>query len=121
MIVSPAGSYFPAGEVIRIWLSEEYTRAAPGGTGAAKCGGNYAASLVAQAEAAENGCEQVAFLDAVERKWVEELGGMNLYFVLDDGSVVARADRLDPRGCHPGLDPQAGDRPRLPRHRAEGL
>ncbi|HZO64154.1 MAG TPA: branched-chain amino acid aminotransferase [Kribbellaceae bacterium] len=89
VITSPAGSYFPGGvKPVRIWLSEEYTRAAPGGTGAAKCGGNYAASLVAQAEAAENGCEQVAFLDAVERKWVEELGGMNLYFVLDDGSVV---------------------------------
>ena len=88
-IASPAGSYFPSGvKPVRIWLSEEYTRAAPGGTGAAKCGGNYAASLIAQAEAAENGCDQVAFLDAVERKWIEELGGMNLYFVLDDGNVV---------------------------------
>ncbi len=73
---------------VRIWLSEEYTRAAPGGTGAAKTGGNYASSLLAQAEAIENGCDQVAFLDAVEKKWVEELGGMNLYFVLDDNSVV---------------------------------
>jgi branched-chain amino acid aminotransferase len=73
---------------VRIWLSEEYTRAAPGGTGAAKTGGNYASSLLAQAEAIEQGCDQVAFLDAVEKKWVEELGGMNLYFVLDDNSVV---------------------------------
>ena len=61
---------------------------APGGTGAAKTGGNYASSLLAQAEAIEEGCDQVAFLDAVEKKWVEELGGMNLYFVLDDNSVV---------------------------------
>jgi branched-chain amino acid aminotransferase len=89
VIASPAGSYFSGGvRPVRIWLSEEYTRAAPGGTGAAKCGGNYAASLVAQAEAVRNGCDQVAFLDAVERNWVEELGGMNLYFVLDDGNVV---------------------------------
>jgi branched-chain amino acid aminotransferase len=88
-IASPAGSYFPNGvQPVRIWLSEEYTRAAPGGTGAAKASGNYAASLLAQAEAAEQNCDQVAFLDAVERKWVEELGGMNLYFVLDDDSVV---------------------------------
>jgi branched-chain amino acid aminotransferase len=89
VIASPAGSYFSGGvRPVRIWLSEEYTRAAPGGTGSAKCGGNYAASLVAQAEAVRNGCDQVAFLDAVDRTWVEELGGMNLYFVLDDGNVV---------------------------------
>jgi branched-chain amino acid aminotransferase len=88
-IASPAGSYFTGGvKPVRIWLSEEYTRAAPGGTGAAKTGGNYASSLLAQAEATEQGCDQVAFLDAVEKKWVEELGGMNLYFVLDDNSVV---------------------------------
>jgi branched-chain amino acid aminotransferase len=88
-IASPAGSYFAGGvKPVKIWLSEEYTRAAPGGTGAAKTGGNYASSLLAQAEAVEQGCDQVAFLDAVEKKWVEELGGMNLYFVLDDNSVV---------------------------------
>ncbi|HTR70274.1 MAG TPA: branched-chain amino acid aminotransferase [Mycobacteriales bacterium] len=89
VIASPAGAYFASGATqVAIWLSEDYTRAAPGGTGAAKCGGNYAASLVAQQEAIANGCEQVLFLDAVERRWVEELGGMNLWFVLDDGSVV---------------------------------
>jgi branched-chain amino acid aminotransferase len=88
-IASPAGSYFAKGvKPVRIWLSEEYTRAAPGGTGAAKTGGNYASSLLAQAEATEQGCDQVAFLDAIEKKWVEELGGMNLYFVLDDNSVI---------------------------------
>ena len=63
------------------------TRAAPGGTGAAKCGGNYAAALAAQAEAARQGCEQVVFLDAVERRWIEELAGMNVFFVFEDGSL----------------------------------
>ncbi len=89
VIASPAGPYFASGvQPVSIWLSSDYTRAAPGGTGAAKCGGNYAASLAAQVEASAHGCEQVCFLDAVERRWVEELGGMNLYFVMDDGSVV---------------------------------
>jgi branched-chain amino acid aminotransferase len=89
VIASPAGAYFAAGaKPVDIWLSEDYTRAAPGGTGAAKCGGNYAASLLAQQEAIDNGCEQVLFLDAVERRWIEEFGGMNLWFVLDDGTVM---------------------------------
>ena len=89
VIASPAGAYFPGGvKPVSIWLSEDYTRAAIGGTGAAKCGGNYAASLLAQQEAIANGCDQVAFVDAVERRWVEELGGMNLYFVYDDGPIV---------------------------------
>ncbi|MBX6371673.1 MAG: branched-chain amino acid aminotransferase [Acidothermus sp.] len=89
VIASPAASYFSGGlHPVSIWLSQEYTRAAPGGTGAAKCSGNYAASLIAQRQAAEHGCEQVVFLDAVERRWVEELGGMNIYFVFDDGTLV---------------------------------
>jgi branched-chain amino acid aminotransferase len=89
LIASPAGSYFASGvKPVTIWLSSEYVRAAPGGTGAAKCAGNYAASLVAQQEAIANGCDQVAFVDAVEHRWVEELGGMNLFFVRDDGSIV---------------------------------
>ena len=89
VIASPAGPYFAGGlKPVSIWLSTDYTRAAPGGTGAAKCGGNYAAGLAAQVEATANGCDQVAFLDAVERKWVEELGGMNLCFVHSDGTIV---------------------------------
>ncbi|WP_423820641.1 branched-chain amino acid aminotransferase [Salinisphaera sp. SPP-AMP-43] len=92
VIASPAASYFKgAGKPVSIWLSSHYNRAAPGGTGAAKCGGNYAASLVAQQEASEQGCEQVAFLDAAENKWVEELGGMNLFFVYRDGRLVTPA------------------------------
>jgi branched-chain amino acid aminotransferase len=89
VIASPVGPYFASGvEPVKIWLSSDYTRAAPGGTGAAKCAGNYAASLIAQQEAFAHGCDQVCFLDAVERRWVEELGGMNLYFVHADGSIV---------------------------------
>ncbi|MFS8478368.1 MAG: branched-chain amino acid aminotransferase [Micromonosporaceae bacterium] len=89
LIASPVGSYFAGGiKPVTVWVSHEYTRAAPGGTGAAKCGGNYAASLVAQAEAIEHGCEQVVFLDAVERRYVEELGGMNIFFVYEDGTLV---------------------------------
>lgn len=88
VIASSVGSYFKSGaDAVSLWVSQEFTRAAPGGTGAAKCGGNYAASLLAQSEATRHGCDQVVFLDAVERKWVEELGGMNIFFVFDDGSM----------------------------------
>ncbi len=89
LLASPAGSYFASGvKPVTIWLTDEYVRAAPGGTGTAKSAGNYAASLVAQQEAIANGCDQVVFVDAVERRWVEELGGMNLFFVRDDGCIV---------------------------------
>jgi branched-chain amino acid aminotransferase len=88
VIASSVGSYFKSGaDAVSLWVSQEFTRAAPGGTGAAKCGGNYAASLLAQAEATRHGCDQVVFLDAVERRWVEELGGMNIFFVFEDGSM----------------------------------
>ncbi|MBI1377717.1 MAG: branched-chain amino acid aminotransferase [Frankiales bacterium] len=86
LIASPAGAYFSGGvKPVSVWLSTEYVRAAPGGTGEAKCAGNYAASLVAQAQAAEKGCDQVVWLDAHEHRWVEEMGGMNLYFVHGSG------------------------------------
>ena len=86
LLASPAGAYFPRGvKPVSVWLSREFVRAAPGGTGEAKCSGNYAASLIAQAHAAEQGCDQVVWLDAVERRWVEEMGGMNLVFVLGSG------------------------------------
>ncbi|MFI7551879.1 branched-chain amino acid aminotransferase [Micromonospora sediminimaris] len=89
VIASPVGAYFSGGvKPVTVWVSPDYTRAAPGGTGAAKCGGNYAASLAAQAEALEHGCDQVVFLDAVERRFVDELGGMNVFFVYDDGSIA---------------------------------
>jgi branched-chain amino acid aminotransferase len=89
VIASPAGDYFSRGvRPVTIWLSEDYTRAAPGGTGAAKSAGNYASSLVAQQEAIDAGCDQVVFLDAVERSSVEELGGMNIFFVYADGTIA---------------------------------
>jgi branched-chain amino acid aminotransferase len=88
VIASPAGNYFKGGApAISLWVSQDYTRAAPGGTGAAKCGGNYATSLVAQAQAIKMGYDQVVYLDAAERRWIEELGGMNLFFVFADGSL----------------------------------
>ncbi|MER6997965.1 branched-chain amino acid aminotransferase [Streptomyces sp. NPDC000410] len=89
LIACPVGAYFSGGvKPVSIWLSSAYTRAARGGTGAAKCGGNYAASLAPMVEAAEHDCEQVCFLDAAEGSYIEELGGMNLYFVTADGRLV---------------------------------
>ncbi|WP_114422777.1 branched-chain amino acid aminotransferase [Nocardioides houyundeii] len=89
VIASPAGSYFKGGvKPVTLWLAEDYTRAGRGGMGAAKTGGNYASSLVAQQEATAKGCDQVVFLDAQEGRYVEELGGMNLYFVHADGHIV---------------------------------
>jgi branched-chain amino acid aminotransferase len=72
---------------VRIWISDEYVRVAPGGTGEAKTGGNYAASLRASMEAADKGFDQVLWLDAVHRKYVEEVGSMNICFFYD-GKVV---------------------------------
>ena len=86
LIASPAGAYFSGGiKPVSVWISKEYVRAAPGGTGDAKFAGNYAASLLAQAEAEEKGCDQVVWLDAIERKYIEEMGGMNLMFVEGSG------------------------------------
>ncbi len=92
VIASPAGAYFHGGiKPVSIWLSTDYSRAGRGGTGAAKCGGNYAASLLPQAEAYEHGCQQVLFLDAEEQTYVDELGGMNIFFVQADGTIVTPA------------------------------
>jgi branched-chain amino acid aminotransferase len=88
-IASPAGSYFASGvKPVSIWISTIYSRSAPGGTGAAKCGGNYAASLIAQQEAAGQGCDQVMFADAAEHRWLEELGGMNVYLITTENELV---------------------------------
>ncbi len=89
VIASPAGAYFTGGvSPVSIWLSTTYTRAGHGGMGSAKTGGNYAASLVAQQEAYENGCAQVLFLDAQEGKYLEELGGMNVVLVTKDKRLI---------------------------------
>ena len=99
-----------------VWLSEDYTRAAPGGTGEAKCAGNYAASLVAQAQAAEHGCDQVVWLDAVEHRCVEEMGGMNLFFVYGSGAnarlVTPALTGSAAAGRHPRLAAHPRRRPR---------
>ena len=89
VIASPAGNYF-GGELkpVTIWVSRDYARAGVGGTGAAKCGGNYAASLKAQQQAAAHGANQVLFLDPAHENAVEELGGMNVFFVFADGRLV---------------------------------
>jgi branched-chain amino acid aminotransferase len=87
VIASPAGSYFGGAlRPVSVWLADGYTRAAPGGTGAAKTGGNYAAGFVGQLQALEHGCDQVVWLDALEHRWVEEMGGMNLFFVYGSGA-----------------------------------
>ena len=96
LIASPVGSYFSGGiQPVTVWLSTDYTRASPGGTGEAKFAGNYAASFLAQAQAVEKGCDQVVWLDAREHRWVEEMGGMNLWFVYGSGD--------DARLCTPPL------------------
>jgi branched-chain amino acid aminotransferase len=87
VIASPAGAYFHGGvQPVSVWLAQDYTRAAPGGTGAAKTCGNYAAGFAGQLQAIAHGCEQVVWLDATEHRWVEEMGGMNLFFVYGSGS-----------------------------------
>lgn len=89
LMACPVGAYFPQGvKPVSVWLSDDYVRAAPGGTGEAKCAGNYAASLVAHAEATENGCDQVVWIDATQRKYIEEMGGMNIFFVYGSGASV---------------------------------
>lgn len=89
MIASPVGAYFEGGlKPVSIWVTKNFHRAGPGGTGAAKTAGNYASSLLPQQEAAEKGFEQVCFLDAREEAYLEELGGMNVFIVRKDGSVV---------------------------------
>lgn len=89
VIASPAGAYFADGvHPVAVWASTEYTRAAPGGTGEAKCGGNYGAAFVGQMEAVAHGCDQVVWLDAREHRWVEEMGGMNLCFVFGSGPAA---------------------------------
>jgi branched-chain amino acid aminotransferase len=88
-IASPAGPYFASGvRPVSIWISTLYSRAAPGGTGAAKCAANYAASLLPQQQAVEHGCDQVMFADAAEHRWLEELGGMNVYLITTGNELI---------------------------------
>lgn len=92
LIASPSGCLFADGFTpVSIWVSRDFHRAAPGGTGAAKCGGNYAGTLLPQRLAAEKGFSQVCYLDAVSGKNLEELGGMNVLAVHRDGSIETPA------------------------------
>ncbi|MGC3992526.1 MAG: branched-chain amino acid aminotransferase [Propionicimonas sp.] len=92
VIASPSGPYFAGGvKPVDIWVTDTWARAGVGGTGAAKCGGNYAASLIAQYEGYDHGCSQVLFIEAAEKDRVEELGGMNVFLVTDDGRLVTPA------------------------------
>jgi branched-chain amino acid aminotransferase len=93
IVCSPVGAYYPEGvNPVKIWVEDEYVRAAPGGTGFTKCGGNYAGSLKAQEKAEEAGYTQVLWLDGVNRKYVEEVGSMNVMFLIDGTVVTAPID-----------------------------
>ncbi|WP_455480271.1 branched-chain amino acid aminotransferase [Bartonella sp. B12(2025)] len=92
IIASPVESYFKGEEKsVSVWIETDYSRAGPGGTGAAKCGGNYAAGLLAQKNAIQNNCSQVLFLDMIEHKWIEELGGMNVCFIMENNTLITPA------------------------------
>ncbi len=88
LFASPSGSYFPKGKSFNVWLSEDYIRAAPGGTGAAKFAGNYGASLIGQKQAIDNGCDQVVWLDANEHQYLEEMSGMNICLVETNNNKI---------------------------------
>ena len=89
VIGSPVGAYFVSGvKPLRLLVERRQARTAPGGTGEAKCGGNYAASLRSQIDAKTRGCNEVLFVDAVEHRWIEELGGMNFMAISKDGQLV---------------------------------
>lgn len=90
IILSPVGAYYAGGlSPVKIYVEDEYIRAAPGGTGFAKCGGNYAGAFAAQEKAEKLGYDQVLWLDGVERKYVEEVGAMNVMFLIGDTVVTA--------------------------------
>ncbi len=89
LVASPAGSYFPGGvKPVPVWVSTQHSRAGRGGTGFAKCAGNYAGSLAALAEARAQGCPQALFLDASESRYLEEMAGMNVFIVQRDGTIA---------------------------------
>ncbi|HHX72208.1 MAG TPA: branched-chain amino acid aminotransferase [Clostridiales bacterium] len=91
IILSPVGSYYPEGiQPVKIYIESEYVRAVKGGTGLAKCGGNYAASIRSQSNAHAKGYTQVLWLDGVERKYIEEVGTMNVFFKIA-GEIVTPA------------------------------
>ncbi len=89
LIASPAGAYFPRGvQPLVVWVTNTYARAGAGGTGAAKCGGNYASSLLAKNEAGANGADEVMFLDSETHTFIDELSGMNVFALTNDGRLL---------------------------------
>ncbi len=101
IILSPVGSYYPEGiKPVKIFVEREYVRAVKGGTGYAKVGGNYACSLIGQEKAEQMGYSQVLWLDGIEHKYIDEVGAMNVFFVID-GTVVTPA--LDEGNILPGV------------------
>ena len=93
VILSPVGAYYPQGfKPVRIMVEDKYVRASPGGTGEAKTGGNYASSLKAGLEAKQKGFDQVLWLDGVHKRYIEEVGSMNMFFVYGDTIVTAPLD-----------------------------
>lgn len=89
LFASPAGDYFAQGpRAVSVWLCSDYVRAAGGGTGDVKFTGNYAASMLAQRTAAENGCDQVVWLDSEQHRYIEEMGAMNLFLVTSDNRLL---------------------------------
>lgn len=93
VILSPVGAYYAAGfNPVRIMVEDRYVRAVPGGTGEAKTGGNYASSLKAGLEAKKKGYDQVLWLDGMERRYIEEVGAMNMFFAYGDTVVTAPLD-----------------------------
>lgn len=120
VIVGPVGPYFPTGfKPVRIYVTREYVRAAVGGIGFAKTSGNYAASLLPGSIAKENDCSQVLYLDATEHRYIEELGGMNVYCQFDDrlvtspltGSILPGVTRDSIRQIAPELGLEVEERP----------
>lgn len=93
VILSPVGSYYAGGlDPVKICVEDEYVRAVKGGTGFAKVGGNYAASLIGQQKAEENGYAQVLWLDGIEHRYVDEVGAMNVFFVIDGKAVTPKLE-----------------------------
>lgn len=86
LIACPVAPFFGGPTAVKVWVCDEFSRAAPGGTGDVKAGGNYAGAIAAEMAAAARGCDEVVWLDAYEHRWVEELGGMNLFFVLQSSA-----------------------------------
>lgn len=117
VLACPTGSYFPNGVTgVTLWISTRYSRASMGGTGAAKCGGNYAASLAPQLEAQQHGCEQVLYLGGESRRDIDESGTMNVFFVTHDHKLITPTlgtildgvtrDSVLTLAAEHGLDPQ---------------